>query len=97
VKYTPKQLGDVVRQTRRYLGATQQDLALTSGTGLRFIIDLEKGKSTCQPLVKRRLLALAETVLAKIPEVATGNPKMREVADFIRGQCERKKSKISAR
>jgi HTH-type transcriptional regulator / antitoxin HipB len=48
VKYTPKQLGDVVRQTRRYLGATQQDLALTSGTGLRFIIDLEKGKSTCQ-------------------------------------------------
>jgi hypothetical protein len=23
-------------------------LALTSGTGLRFIIDLEKGKDTCQ-------------------------------------------------
>jgi len=27
---------------------TQADLALTSGTGLRFIIDLEKGKPTCQ-------------------------------------------------
>jgi len=27
---------------------TQADLALTSGTGLRFIIDLEKGKATCQ-------------------------------------------------
>jgi predicted transcriptional regulator len=30
------------------LGATQKDLALTSGTGLRFVIDLEKGKETCQ-------------------------------------------------
>ena len=27
---------------------TQRDLAMTSGTGLRFIIDLEKGKPTCQ-------------------------------------------------
>lgn len=27
---------------------TQRELALTSGTGLRFIIDLEKGKETCQ-------------------------------------------------
>ena len=30
------------------LGVTQKDLALTSGTGLRFIIDLEKGKETCE-------------------------------------------------
>jgi predicted transcriptional regulator len=30
------------------LGVTQKDLALTSGTGLRFVIDLEKGKETCQ-------------------------------------------------
>jgi y4mF family transcriptional regulator len=27
---------------------TQQDLALTSGTGQRFISDLENGKETCQ-------------------------------------------------
>jgi hypothetical protein len=27
---------------------TQANLALTSGTGLRFIIDLERGKPTCQ-------------------------------------------------
>ena len=27
---------------------TQKDLAMTCGTGLRFIIDLEKGKPTCQ-------------------------------------------------
>lgn len=45
---TPEQIGEIVRETRKKLGVTQKDLALTSGTGLRFIIDLEKGKSTCQ-------------------------------------------------
>ena len=30
------------------MGVTQKNLALTSGTGLRFIIDLEKGKETCE-------------------------------------------------
>jgi y4mF family transcriptional regulator len=41
-------LGQAVRQKRRHLKVTQKDLAMTSGTGLRFIIDLEKGKQTCQ-------------------------------------------------
>ena len=41
-------LGQAVRQQRRRLKVTQKDLAMTSGTGLRFIIDLEKGKQTCQ-------------------------------------------------
>jgi HTH-type transcriptional regulator / antitoxin HipB len=30
------------------LGVTQKALALTSGTGLQFIIELEKGKETCE-------------------------------------------------
>jgi y4mF family transcriptional regulator len=38
----------MIRESRKRLGVTQEDLALTSGTGLRFIIDLEKGKETCQ-------------------------------------------------
>lgn len=41
-------LGQVIRQQRRRLKVTQRDLAMTSGTGLRFIVDLEKGKPTCQ-------------------------------------------------
>ena len=41
-------LGQAIRQQRRRLKVTQKDLAMTSGTGLRFIIDLEKGKPTCQ-------------------------------------------------
>ncbi|MEI9976486.1 MAG: helix-turn-helix transcriptional regulator [Ignavibacteriota bacterium] len=48
MRYTPKQIGALVRRTRKGLGVTQKDLALTSGTGLRFIIDLEKGKETCE-------------------------------------------------
>jgi HTH-type transcriptional regulator/antitoxin HipB len=41
-------IGALIKKTRKKLGVTQRDLALTSGTGLRFIIELEKGKPTCQ-------------------------------------------------
>jgi HTH-type transcriptional regulator/antitoxin HipB len=48
MKPTPEHIGELVRLTRKSMGVTQKDLALTSGTGLRFIIELEKGKPTCQ-------------------------------------------------
>jgi HTH-type transcriptional regulator/antitoxin HipB len=48
LRYTPQDIGTLVRQTRKGLGVTQKELALTSGTGLRFIIDLEKGKQTAE-------------------------------------------------
>ena len=48
MKYTTEQLGKIIRETRKNLGVTQKGLALTSGTGLRFVIDLEKGKETCE-------------------------------------------------
>jgi y4mF family transcriptional regulator len=48
MRYTTKQIGELVRNTRKGMGVTQQDLALTSGTGQRFISDLENGKPTCQ-------------------------------------------------
>jgi len=48
VKVTPREIGKIVRDTRRKLKVTQKDLALTSGTGLRFVIELEKGKPTCE-------------------------------------------------
>jgi len=47
-KITAKQIGALVKATRKSLGVTQRDLAMTSGTGLRFIIELEQGKPTCQ-------------------------------------------------
>jgi len=48
MKYTPHAIGRLIRETRKRLGVTQKALALTSGTGLRFVIDLEKGKETCE-------------------------------------------------
>lgn len=47
-RYTAKEIGELSKRTRKSLGVTQANLALTSGTGLRFIIDLERGKPTCQ-------------------------------------------------
>jgi len=48
LKYTPQDIGRLVRETRKGLGVTQKGLALTSGTGLRFIIELERGKQTAE-------------------------------------------------
>ena len=45
---TPEELGRFVKKERKAMGLTQAELALTSGTGMRFIGDLENGKSTCQ-------------------------------------------------
>jgi HTH-type transcriptional regulator/antitoxin HipB len=48
LKYISQDIGRLVRETRKGLGVTQKELALTSGTGLRFIIELEKGKETAE-------------------------------------------------
>jgi HTH-type transcriptional regulator/antitoxin HipB len=48
LRHTPQDIGKLIRDTRKRLGVTQRALALTSGTGLRFVIDLEKGKETCE-------------------------------------------------
>lgn len=46
--HSTEDIGQIIRKIRKKLGVTQSDLALTAGTGLRFIIELEKGKPTCQ-------------------------------------------------
>ena len=48
MRYTMGDIAKLIRETRKKLRLTQKALALTSGTGLRFIIDLEKGKETCE-------------------------------------------------
>ena len=45
---TAAQLGVAIRSRRKQLKITQKELAMICGTGLRFIVDLEKGKPTCQ-------------------------------------------------
>ncbi len=41
-------LGRIVRQTRKEQGLTQEQLAATTGVGIRFIRELEQGKESCQ-------------------------------------------------
>lgn len=41
-------LGTFIRDYRKSQNLTQEEVAGLSGTGIRFIVDLEKGKSTCQ-------------------------------------------------
>ncbi|MGB3075288.1 MAG: hypothetical protein WBB36_08195 [Chitinophagales bacterium] len=63
MKYTPEKIGEIVKMVRKSMGATQKDLALTSGTGLRFIIELEQGKPTCQ---LGKVLIVLQTLGVKI-------------------------------
>ena len=58
-----KAFGARLRQRRKALGVTQKDLAMASGTVLRLIIDLEKGKTTCQI---GKALAVAQALGLKI-------------------------------
>jgi len=68
LKYTPTDMGDLVRNTRKRLGVTQKDLALTAGTGLRFVIDLERGKETCELGKSLRILqTLGITLTLTLP------------------------------
>jgi y4mF family transcriptional regulator len=41
-------LSQFVKERRKSLGLTQEDLSLKAGVGLRFVRDLEQGKSTLQ-------------------------------------------------
>lgn len=45
---TPKELGANIRKTRISQGLRQDQLAAAAGVGLRFLVELEGGKSTAQ-------------------------------------------------
>lgn len=53
---TPTDLGRAVRRARRSLGLRQEDLALSAGTGARFVGELERGKPTVQLATTLRVL-----------------------------------------
>lgn len=72
LKYTPKEIGDLVRDTRKRLGVTQKNLALTAGTGLRFVIDLERGKETCELGKTLRILQTLGIKLTLTPPAGEG-------------------------
>lgn len=73
--------GEQVKNRRADLGMTQDDLALASGVGRRFIIELERGKPTCQ--LGPALMVLATLGLSAFhsrdartnPHASTGDPE----------------------
>jgi y4mF family transcriptional regulator len=70
---TAEQYGRAVRETRKSLNLTQADVAGACGTGIRFIVDLEHGKPTCElekALQVARMLGIV--VDAKPPSTAHG-------------------------
>ena len=45
---TPQQIGKLIRDTRKTQGLRQDELAAAAGVGLRFLVELEAGKTTAQ-------------------------------------------------
>lgn len=68
------QFGKAVRETRKSLKLTQSDVAGACGTGIRFIVDLERGKPTCE-LEKALLVAqmLGIVLEADLPVTSKGS------------------------
>jgi len=48
MRYSANDIAKIVKNTRKRLDITQEQLALAAGTGARFIVDLERGKPTCE-------------------------------------------------
>ena len=78
MRYTTKQMGILIRQARKSLGVTQRDLALTSGTGMRFVIDLEKGKPTCEVGKALTVINTLGIRMTLTPPPAASVPKPQE-------------------
>ena len=45
---TTSTIGESVRRARKELGLRQDELAAAAGVGVRFLVELEKGKPTVQ-------------------------------------------------
>lgn len=63
-----RDFGAAIREKRKVLGWTQVELAVRSGTGERFIVELESGKPSCQ---LEKALIVARAVGIKIGDLNT--------------------------
>lgn len=64
-------LAKYIKEKRKQYGLTQVDLSLKSGVGLRFVRELEQGKTTLRLDKVNQVLALfgAEMIPTKMTEV----------------------------
>jgi HTH-type transcriptional regulator / antitoxin HipB len=75
--FTPPRLGQIIKAYRLEQKLTQAQLAAKSGTGLRFIVELERGKPTVQ---LGKVIAVADALglmlmLQKDASLAAAKPK----------------------
>lgn len=66
------EFGDLIRQKRKALGLTQEEIATRCGVGLRFIVELEGGKPSCQ--LGKALTAAVEVGL-RLDDVSARTPR----------------------
>lgn len=71
-------ISDFVKENRKKAGLTQEEFALRSGLGLRFVRELEQGEKTVRLDKVNKALAMfgAEAVPGRpaIPDVSDKNP-----------------------
>jgi transcriptional regulator with XRE-family HTH domain len=70
--------GDLIRSRRKTLKMRQDQLALATGVGRRFLIELEAGKSSCQ---LGRSLLVARALGLSLPDLASALPTGRAPRD----------------
>ena len=71
MKHDSKTIGELARNTRKTLGVTQQELAMT----LRFIIEMEQGKPTCQ---LGKVLTVLQTLGIKIELIPPASNRRKQ-------------------
>ena len=66
---TPTTLSQYVKDLRKQYRLTQEDLAEKAGVGLRFVRDLEQGKTTLRMDKVNQVLSLFGSELAPVKQV----------------------------
>lgn len=75
-----RDFGVAIKERRKILGWTQTELASRSGTGERFIVELESGKPSCQ---LEKALIVARTVGLEIGDLKTAQASKESSEDEL--------------
>ncbi|EJK81558.1 helix-turn-helix transcriptional regulator [Agrobacterium sp. SHOUNA12C] len=73
-----RDFGTLIKNKRKALGWTQAELATRSGTGERFIVELEAGKPSCQ---LEKALIVARAVGCELADLKSASPQPSKQED----------------
>ena len=72
---SPEQIGRVIRQNRAAQGLRQDQLAAAAGVGVRFVVELERGKPTIRI---DKMLAVLSALGCRLEIVSPPAPSGRD-------------------